>query len=95
MNREEYHKLLDKAIDKEPWFAPEWEPWVKCSEEEKEQFRIMLNFISNLYPKSLGAMEIKFEKCEPYRGFVCYEPELGHDPRFLNRLLRRDLDNDV
>lgn len=87
MTKEEIYEKVKEAIDKEPWFSPDWEPWAKCSDEEKEQFRVLINIIAKLCPKSLGAVELKFEKCSPYRGFLCFEPKLGHNPEFLNTLI--------
>jgi len=91
MNREELHEALDAAIDRKQWFHPQWEPWVKCSEEEKEQFRVMCNFMSKIHPKSLGTIDVRFEKCSPYRSINFYEPKLGHNGEFMDSIVEMAL----
>lgn len=86
--REHYHDLLDSCMDKTgSWINPKWEPYEKCAEEDRKEFVLMLHLIGRLYPKSLGAMDVRFEKCSPYRSFGKYDPNLGHNDQFMDDIV--------
>lgn len=81
------HKLWN-ALTTAKWISPDWEPYAKCSEDEKQQFVIWVNLIAKFWPQSLGACAVSFEKCDPMRHFVTFEPKNGDNSNFyVERLL--------
>ena len=88
MDNREVFDLVQEALETKDWISPGWQPWVKCSDEEKSKFTIFRNLIGKFAPRSLGAIAISFEKCDPNRQFIFYEKDMGHDPNFLSKYFK-------
>lgn len=85
----ELRELFEDALKAKQWIAPQWEPYAKCAEEEREMFVFLLNLFGKIAPKSLGCIDIRFEKCSPYRTFQRYDTKLGHNPEFLDTIIEK------
>lgn len=88
MDRQAALDKCKEVLDKKPWIAPDWEPYAKCSDEEKEQLVLFLNLAAAFAPKSLGCLAIVFEKCNLERQFLMFEPGEA-DPDFLTKRLTK------
>jgi len=69
LTKEELLKFMNACDFSFDWVSPEWEPIVKCKEENRKLFMFGLHILSLTAQEELGTTTVKWSNCDPERSF--------------------------
>lgn len=69
ITKEKLIELMNESDFTFDWVSPEWEPIMKCKEENRRLFLFGLHILSLTAPEELGTTTVKWSNCDPDRSF--------------------------